>query len=485
MDVRPGRLALRCALAFGLLVSALAVTAASGASARPAVHRAAPAVYGAAIQRPGRHRSAKRRHHRRPAHAAGATKAKHKPGHPSPAAPIPVSTVAPTAAPSPTAPLPFLHTSGTQIVDTAGNPVSLQGVDLGGWLLWEGWMFGGGYTGETAIVDRLATLVGMPAAEQFHAEVQQSMIQESDIAQIASLGFNVIRVPFDYRLLEDPGFPGVYKASGWAILDNLVQWAQENHVYIVLDMHAAPGGQALGFTADNDDPTGPLLWNSPQDQADMVAMWQAIAARYANDSAIAGYDLLNEPYGSPTDPPPGLGVSVPQIYARTIAAIRSVDPNHMIFLEGARDSRDFSWATTPMASNIVYSPHMYLWSQTDVQAQLDAYAQMADAQQVPLWIGEYGENLASQDAAQVAMFKAQSAVAGWSFWTWKETNGLGVYRIPVSADWQMLINWLCSSTAPAPTVAQATQGMQDFVSDVALGNDTPSPAVISALSPLG
>jgi hypothetical protein len=214
----------------------------------------------------------------------------------------------------------------------------------------------------------------------------------------------------------------------------------------------------------------------------MVAMWQAIAARYAGDSAIAGYDLLNEPYGSPTNLPPGWGVSVPQLYARTIAAIRSVDPNHMIFLEGAQDSRDFSWATTPMAPNIVYSPHMYLWSQSDAQAQLDAYAQMANAQQVPLWIGEYGENGPSQDAQQVAMFKAQSSVAGWSFWTWKQTTGLGVYQIPVSPSWQTLINWLCSTTAPPPTVAEATQGMQDFVSEVALGNDAPSAAVISALT---
>ncbi len=393
----------------------------------------------------------------------------------------PTQTTAPTVATS-TSPLPFLHTSGTQIVDSSGTPVELRGVNLGGWLLWEGWIFGGGYTGQTAIVNRLGSLVGMPAAQQFQADVQQSMIQESDIARIAALGFNVVRVPFDYRLLENPATPGVYLASGWAILDNLVRWAQQDHVYIVLDMHAAPGGQSDGFTADNDDPTGPSLWDSPQSQDDMVAMWQAIAARYAGDSAIAGYDLLNEPYGSPTNLPPGWGVSVPQLYARTIAAIRSVDPNHMIFLEGAQDSRDFSWATTPMAPNIVYSPHMYLWSQSDAQAQLDAYAQMANAQQVPLWIGEYGENGPSQDAQQVAMFKAQSSVAGWSFWTWKQTTGLGVYQIPVSPSWQTLINWLCSTTAPPPTVAEATQGMQDFVSEVALGNDAPSAAIISALT---
>lgn len=360
-------------------------------------------------------------------------------------------------------------------MDDRGNRVELRGVDLGGWLLWEGWIFGGGYTGESAMMSRLASLIGAPAAQQFHTDVQNVMIQEADIADIAKLGFNVVRVPFNYRLLEDPTAPGVYKASGWAILDNLVHWGQKYHVYVVLDMHAAPGGQAFGFIYD--DPSLPLIWGSPQAQSDMIAMWQAIAARYHDESAIAGYDLLNEPWGS--------DAQLSSLYAGTITAIRAVDQQHMIFLEGAQDARNFSWATSPLDANMVYSFHMYLWSQQNAPQQLAAYTQMAAAQDVPLWVGEFGENVASADASQVAMFNGQPTVAGWSFWTWKQAYGWGVNQIPVSVDWKALVNWLCSPWAPQPSVAQATQGMQDFLSAIQLGHETQDPQVLAALaSPL-
>jgi endoglucanase len=393
-------------------------------------------------------------------------------GRPAPPPSPPAAPGAPSGPPTPGGSLPFLHQQGTQVVDSSGKPVKLRGVDLGGWLLWEGWIFGGGYTGESAIVDRLSSLVGASAAQQFHTEVQNQMVSEADIAQIAKLGFNAVRVPFNYRLLEDPSAPGVYKASGWAILDNLVSWAQKHHVYLILDMHAAPGGQAFGFIYD--DPAWPLIWGSSQAQSDMVAMWQAIAARYHDASAIAGYDLLNEPWTS--------GAQLSSLYARTIAGIRAVDQRHMIILEGAHDARDFSWATKPLDSNMVYSAHMYLWSQTNAQQQLNAYAQMAQAQQVPLWIGEFGENTSAADASQVAMFDAQPTVVGWSFWTWKQAYGWGVYTIPVSANWKALIGWLCGNSTAEPTVAQATQGMQDFLSAIQIGNETESPGTVAALA---
>jgi hypothetical protein len=251
-----------------------------------------------------------------------------------------------------------------------------------------------------------------------------------------------------------------------------MSWAEKYHVYVILDMHAAPGGQAMGFIYD--DPQWPLLWGSPVDQYEMVAMWQAIAARYQNESAIAGYDLLNEPWGS--------GPQLESMYARTIAAIRAVDQRHMIVLEGARDARDFSWATQPLDSNMMYSAHMYLWSQTDPQAQLAQYVQMAQAQQVPLWIGEFGENTPAADASQVAAFEAQSAVAGWAFWTWKQAVAWGVYTIPTPPDWTALIDWACGSSTAAPTAAEATQAMQDFLSALQLNTESQSPGVLAALA---
>jgi Cellulase (glycosyl hydrolase family 5) len=376
--------------------------------------------------------------------------------------------------PTPSSSLPFLHQSGTRIVDGAGRRVMLRGVDLGGWLLWEGWIFGGGYDSESLMMKRLSSLVGAASASRFHADVQRMFITEADIRAIARLGFNVIRVPFNYRVLASPANPFAYKPSGWRILDNLLNWAQKYRVYVVLDMHAAPGGQASGFVYDS---TSPRLWGSTRDQDATVAMWHAIASRYRSRSVIAGYDLLNEPWPWPT------GQALVRLYARTIAAIRRVDRRHTIILEGALDARDFSIFKAPLASNMAYSPHMYLWSQRNPQRQVAAYARMAKAQRVPLWVGEFGENVPSEVARQVAMFDAQPTVAGWSFYTWKQAYGLGVYQIPIPADWKALINWLCDASAPQPTVAQAMQGMRDFLHAIQLGNETQDSGVVSALSP--
>jgi endoglucanase len=371
--------------------------------------------------------------------------------------------------------MPFLHQRGTHIVDSSGNVVQLRGVDLGGWLEWEGWIWGGGFDSETTIMNGLTSLVGAQAADQFQTDVFNDFITDADIKEIAQLGFNVIRVPFNYKILQDPSTPYVYKASGWRILDNIINWAARHHVYVVLDMHAAPGGQALGFPYDD---TWPMLWGDPDDQSQMVAMWQAIATRYASNPAVAGYDLLGEPWPTPNDQ------ALVSLYARTIAAIRQVDTAHMIFLEGAMDSRDFSWTTQPLDSNMVYSPHMYLWSQQNAQRQLDQYAQMAKAQNVPLWIGEFGENTLSADASQVAMFKAEPTVAGWAYWTWKKAPDWAdaLETIPTSPAWQRLITWIAYPTAPQPTAAQATQAMQDFISEMQYTNNMLNPQMAMTLT---
>jgi hypothetical protein len=369
-----------------------------------------------------------------------------------------------------------LHQRGTQIVNSAGQPVSLRGVDLGGWLDWEGWIWGGGYDSETQIMTGLATLVGQPAAEHFQAAVENSFISEADIRAIAALGFNVIRVPFNYRILENPLDPFVWKGSGWQLLDNVIHWARKYGVYVVLDMHAAPGGQADAFPYD---PTWPLLWGSVEYQNQMVAMWQAIAARYSTDSAVAGYDLLGEPWPTPNEE------ALVNLYARAIAAIRSVDTTHMIFLEGARDSRDFSWAKTPLDSNMVYSPHMYLWSRGSVQQaqeDLDGYAQLAKAQNVPLWIGEFGENFASQDALQASMFAAQPTVAGWAFWTWKLGPGLAdLDEIRLTPAWNAIMKWIENESNPKPSAAEATLGMQQFLTAIQYSHDVLNQQLAQAL----
>jgi aryl-phospho-beta-D-glucosidase BglC (GH1 family) len=373
-----------------------------------------------------------------------------------------------TAPANPPIPAGFVHQSGTTLLDGAGQPLKLRGVNLGGWLNWEGWIWGQGtdYVGQTAMLNNLASLVGQPAAQQFQQQVYDNFITGDDFKAISEDGFNVVRVPFNYKLLEDDSQPFVYKQSGWDVLDRLISEAKANNVYVVLDMHTAPCSQLRSFTSDYVAPA--YMWTSQQCQDRMVAMWKAIAARYANENTIAGYDLLNESMVSDQQL---LG-----IYQRATAAIRQVDVNHLLIYEGNNLASTFSAFTTPLDPNEMLSFHDYAFENPgkDLTTRMPAYDAAATAINAPQWAGEFGQANYSSIAHYVSTFNQDPKVAGWADWTWKQSPGYAalqtIQQTPAS---QLLINWINNTSRPQPTLAQAQQGMSDFINAVKFQNTLP------------
>ncbi len=277
---------------------------------------------------------------------------------------------------------PMIHASGTKIVDGEGNPIKLRGVILEGWLQWNGTLIGAGLTSEKTINERLTKLVGKEEAERFQKGIYDNFITEKDITEIARLGFNVVRIPFNHTILEDDKKPYVYKESGWKHLDKVLDWCEKNKVYAVLDFHSVPGGQSMHFVSD---PDSKKVWDSEDNMNRTVALWREIAKRYRDREIVAGYDLLNEP-----EPPKG-NVLV-SAYARIIKAIREVDQNHMVILEGgAIAATDFSMFDRPLDSNQTLSFHTYNLFGNDLdKKQLDGFTKKSKSLNVPLWNGEFG-----------------------------------------------------------------------------------------------
>lgn len=140
----------------------------------------------------------------------------------------------------------MLHQDGTKIVDDHGHEVKLRGVSLGGWLVWEGWIFGKGIlTSERTIITRLQKAVGDREADEFRRQVYDNFITEADIKKISEAGFNCVRVPLHQRLFKDD--------SAWKLLDRLLGWCERHRVYVVLDLHAVltytPAHDASGKAA--------------------------------------------------------------------------------------------------------------------------------------------------------------------------------------------------------------------------------------------
>ncbi len=367
---------------------------------------------------------------------------------------------------------PMVHREGSRIVDGQGNALKLRGVLLEGWLMWNGTLWGAGLTSETTIGAKLTELAGAEGAQQFREAIYREFITEPDIQRIAQMGFNVVRVPFNHTVLEDDANPYRYKASGWEILDRLLSWCEGHGVYVVLDLHSAPGGQSNVFV---NDPDGSGFYKSETNIRRTVALWQAIADRYKDREIIAGYDLLNEPQVPWFTP----GQALVDIYVRIVEAIREVDRRHMVILSGAgAASNDLSMFTRLIDDNQALAFHTYNLFGSDIGAKTHAqFAELSRRLEVPIWNGEIGAHKAEWVEAVIGMFEDPAYnVSGWVFWPWKRVPEAGDrYRhlmgIKTTPRWDSVRHWVAGVWfAPRPSREDTLQGMGEFIEAVAADN---------------
>ena len=367
----------------------------------------------------------------------------------------------------------FLHSKGTQIVDSNNQEVHLKGLGLGGWLVPEGYMLHiPGYGSPTAIREKIEALIGQEETEAFFVRYRQNYVAEADIRKIAEWGFNSIRLPFNYRLLSPEDQPGVFLESGFQLLDQVLQWCKENHLYLILDMHCAPGGQNKDNISDSDGQEA-RLWTEPANQDRTIEIWKKIAKRYANEEWIGGYDLLNEPVL------PG-GVTNTQLrafYMRLTQAIRKVDPNHLVFIEGNWYATDFRDLTPPFDTNMAYSFHKY-WNE-NTQASIQGYLQIRNNFRVPLWLGESGEN--SNPWFHEAVSLMEKNDIGWCWWTHKKIATItSPYSAPLKPAYKRVLAYW-QGQAPKPDAAFAKQALFEMADNLALDSCSYHPDVVDAL----
>lgn len=305
----------------------------------------------------------------------------------------------------------FVHTAGTNLVDGDGKTLMLRGTNLGNWLEPEGYMFhfDGGPQSPREIEDLTKELIGPEKAAEFWHQWRETYISAGDLDRIKAMGFNSVRVPMHWKLFDSD------QAEGFRDLDRLVQWAKKDGIYLVLDLHCAPGGQT-GTNIDDSDGY-PWLYSSPAAQKQTLEVWKRIAARYKNEPIVLGYDLLNEPiphfpqlqrYNDKLEP----------LYKKLVAAVREVDKNHVVILGGAQWDTNFKVFGPPFDKNVMYTFHKY-WSATDVSV-IQEYLDFRDKYKVPIWLGESGEN---KDEWVAAFTKTlEDNHVGWCFWPYKKMD---------------------------------------------------------------
>ncbi len=282
----------------------------------------------------------------------------------------------------------------------------LKGVNLGGWLLMEGYLLGGRIIAETTFKKDFKKHLGAKALEEFETLFRNNFIQKKDFQNIAAMGATVVRVPFNYRLIETAPFK--YSPQGLRHLKNVFTWAQQYQIKVILDLHAACGAQNYDWHGDNT--TGRAgLWENERCRQRTYALWQMLAATFKDEPALYAYDVLNEPVLESAP------VSILcELYQNIITKIRSVDSNTLIYLEGHLWSQKIDFLKDLVGDKIGVSFHFYhplnyamnftpylqypgriegaMWNKNTLRKIVKPYYDFAQKYKVKMFAGEFGIN---------------------------------------------------------------------------------------------
>ena len=372
-----------------------------------------------------------------------------------------------------------LRTLGKNIVNFNGDEVLLKGVGLGGWMLQEGYMMNSSGAADTQheFIEKLTVLIGAEKTAEFYTNWRNNFVTKKDVDSIAKLGYNSIRLPMHYNLftlpIEDEAAEGenTWLTLGFEMVDALLTWCESNEIYLILDLHAAPGGQGEDAAISDYDDSKPSLWESEYNKSKTVALWGKLANRYKDKEWIGGYDLLNE-----VNWPLGDGV-LRDLYVRITNEIRAVDSNHILFIEGNGFANDFSGLTPPWDSNMVYSPHKY-WTYNDT-ASMQWVLDIREEHNVPLWLGESGENSNVWFTEAIHLFEDNNI--GWAWWPWKRIETITCpYSIHSNPNYEAIIKYWKGEGAK-PSAEEISQGLSQLTTDVLIENNVYFKDVIDAV----
>jgi len=384
----------------------------------------------------------------------------------------------------------YLKVDGKRIVDEKGNNVLLRGMGLGGWMLQEGYMLRVEGIGQQQHVIRknIADLVGTKKADAFYDAWLANHTRKIDIDSMARWGFNSVRLAMHYNLYTLPvekeplAGQNTWLEKGFAMTDSLLNWCKANKMYLILDLHATPGGQGNDLNISDRDPSLPSLWQSDANKQKMIALWRKLAERYVNEPWIGAYDIINEPNWGFEKADDKNGCSeeknapLRQLMMDITKTIREVDKKHIVIIEGNCWGNNYRGIFPLWDNNIVVSFHKY-WSFNN-EATIKGPLDIREQNNVPIWLGESGEN--SNPWYRDALHLMEQNNIGWAWWPLKKLGANNPLQVKISADYKKVLDYWAQK-GPRPTAAEAEKGLMEFANNLRLENCIYHKDVIDAM----
>ncbi len=379
------------------------------------------------------------------------------------------------------APLPEIKVQGRYLVDQSGKRVILNGTNLGSWLMLEMWMLRlseapNEFDDQHEMLETLRSRFGEEKTHALMETYRASWMTKRDWDLMKEYKFNVIRLPIDYRLLEDDAKPMQLRPNAFKWIDLAVKEAEQRGIYTILDLHGAPGGQGwehhTGRSGQNK------LWGSEEFQKRTVWIWKELAKRYGKRSSVVAYDVLNEPWG-------GKRKEIATVFEKILKGIREVDADTLVYAPGYYD--DFEHFPIPRQvgwKNVGVTMHFYPglfgdeespWAHARHFKRVEQFFEnRLNAYQTPMLVGEMNVVLTKNGGAEMMRhaFDLYNRLGyQTTMWSHKvmEPNGLSEggswgmvvnrdpYKAPnfKSASYEELMAWAKSfATMPLQTYTQ-------------------------------
>jgi endoglucanase len=384
----------------------------------------------------------------------------------------------------------FLHRDGQRIVDGNGNNVLLRGLGIGGLMVQEGYMLKtADFAGpQYQIRQKITELIGEKNTQEFYNAYKANGLTKRDVDSLAAWGFNSIRLPMHYNLYTLPTDQESVKGEntwleeGFKMTDDLLNWCAANNMYLILDLHAAPGGQGKDANISDYDTSKPSLWESTANQDKMVAFWKKIAERYKDNPWIGGYDIINEPnWNFSGTNQNGCNETKNEplraLQMRITKAIREVDFNHIVIIEGNCWGNNYKGMFPLWDENMILSFHKY-WSNNDTTAIQDIM-NLRNEHNVPIWLGESGEN--SNVWFQQVLNLVESNNIGWAFWPMKKIENIaGITNVKETEGYTKLLQYWKDGKSK-PSVEEAKVALMEIAENFKMENVTINHDVIDAM----
>ena len=311
----------------------------------------------------------------------------------------------------------------------------------------EGYILGGRNTPESQFKKAFVCVNGKKGLAELEEAFRDNFIQEADFANAAQMGVQVIRLPFHYKI------PLKY-------LERACTFAQKYNLKIILDLHAAPGAQNYDWHSDSSGKA--LLWANQANQKKLFLLWEKLVARFKDEPAILGYDLLNEPvvYGE------NATKVITAFYKQLIKRIRAVDKTKILYLEGNIWAQQVDFLSELIAENIHISVHSYepfdytlnvtpglkfpgttpsgFWDEAAIKKQLEKYYAFAAKNKTYIYVGEFGINWRGGNCGEEKWLKTMIDCFNefnfsWTYWTYKAVKNSifpdGIYSFRDNPAW--------------------------------------------------